>query len=108
MERYALKTPLAWRHIKHRYGITKEEYIALYERQQGVCAISGIPLSLERKPKEGTKYAVVDHDHETGAVRGLLCPRINVALGAFNDDPELLRKTADYIEKHQQNKPKEN
>lgn len=82
--------------------------MALYEKQGRRCAISGIPLRLEKGEDSGTKYAVVDHDHKTGQVRGLLCPRINVAIGIFNDDPELLRKTADYIEKHQQNKPKEN
>jgi hypothetical protein len=42
----------------------------------------------------------VDHDHETGAIRGLTCFRCNQALGAFGDDPTVLRRAAAYLDEH--------
>ena len=53
-------------HLKRKYGLTLEEYDAMLEAQGGVCAICGEP-----RPEERTLH--VDHDHETGAIRGLLC-----------------------------------
>lgn len=49
-----------------------------------------------------TEKLAVDHDHETGRVRKLLCHNCNRALGLMKDDPELLRRAATYIEKHKE------
>jgi hypothetical protein len=65
------------------------EYEAVLAHQQGVCAISG------KKPKT---VLHIDHDHKTGQVRGLLNSWINKGLAAFQDNPEWLRKAADYLE----------
>lgn len=53
------------------------------------CAVCGEPPTRRRLD--------VDHDHKTGAVRGLLCSDCNIALGKFRDDPDRLRAAADYL-----------
>lgn len=77
--------------LKKLYNLTLEEYNKILAEQQGVCAISG-------KTPSNTKSLSVDHDHKTGRIRGLLDWKINQALEAFKDDPNLLRRAADYLE----------
>ncbi len=74
------------------YGMTVEAYEALHDRQGGLCRICGKPETLPMQRLS------VDHDHTTGAVRGLLCSRHNKALGLFGDDPDLLRAALAYLE----------
>jgi Recombination endonuclease VII len=76
-----------------RYGITPEEYDQLAEEQAGGCAICGEPCKTRR-------VLSVDHDHTTGAVRGLLCDSHNKAIGLFCDDPTLLMAAAAYLLQH--------
>lgn len=81
------------------YGITAEDYDALLARQGGVCAICG-----QDEPsahgRTGRQFRLcVDHDHETGAVRGLLCQKCNRALGLLGDDATLIRKAVTYLER---------
>lgn len=64
-------------------------YEQLNTAQSGVCAICGLP------PVK--KKLCVDHDHDTGAVRGLLCSRCNLGLGFFLDSPASLIKAATYL-----------
>ena len=66
-----------WRRddLKRNYGMTIEEWDALYEEQGGKCAICHIPAC-----PSGRRFAV-DHDHESGVIRGLLCVRCNAAIG---------------------------
>ena len=85
---------MRWRRIFKSYGLTKDQWWAMYESQGGKCAISGRPLIVG-------KEAHVDHDHVTGEVRALLDGKINVALGVFDHNPDWLRRAADYIEQHQ-------
>lgn len=80
--------------LEKRYGITEAEFLQLLEDQNGECAICGAENGLvTRKAK-----LAIDHDHTTGAIRGLLCMSCNTALGNLRDDPALLRAAADYIE----------
>lgn len=81
--------------IKHNYGITLDEYQVLFEKQNGVCAICLKPES--RKNNKGIDSLAIDHNHETGKVRELLCHRCNAALGMFFEDPLLLEKARDYL-----------
>jgi hypothetical protein len=73
-----------------QYGITAEDYERMLVSQCGVCWICGTD--------PGEKPLRVDHCHDKGHVRGLLCDNCNLALGLFKDNPDLLRRAADYLE----------
>lgn len=77
----------AWK-LATKYGLTVAQYQALLSSQDGKCAICAVSLV---KP-------CVDHNHKTGAVRGILCDGCNVGLGRFADNPQTLRRAADYLE----------
>ena len=77
-------------HLKRTFGITQEEYEARLREQGGGCAVCGRP------PKPG-KSLHVDHDHETGYVRGLLCFSCNAALGHFQDDLDRIDAALTYV-----------
>lgn len=79
------------------YGITPAEYDALLENQGGLCAICRKPETVARDGK--VMRMPVDHCHDTGRIRGLLCHRCNRAVGMLGDDPEVLRAAANYLEK---------
>jgi hypothetical protein len=86
-------------HLFGKYGITHADYEDLLAVQGGGCALCGI------KPEELTKgkyrkHLHVDHDHDTGAVRGLLCPEHNLLLGRFGDSVDMFRKVVTYLEAH--------
>ena len=76
-------------HLTRRYGITAEESDAMFEAQGGLCAIC-----------RTAPAAHVDHCHDTGEIRALLCFNCNGGLGQFKDDPEVLRAAAGYVERH--------
>lgn len=79
-----------------KFGISAALYKAKLAEQNGVCAICG---QMPTPDRTGRAYILsVDHDHSNGKVRGLLCKNHNIALGYFKDNPEFLRKAADYIE----------
>jgi hypothetical protein len=75
------------------YNITLDDYQAVHAAQGGGCAICRTTQSVGR-----SKRLSVDHDHETGIVRALLCMRCNSALGYFSENPDLLRRAATYLE----------
>ncbi len=83
------------------YGISIHQYEQLLEKQNWQCAICGkqFPNKLDLY-LELEKLPVVDHDHRTNVIRGILCGSHNSGLGFFQDSPELLRKAARYIEQH--------
>lgn len=81
-------------HLRRTYGIDKQEIERIYTEQSGQCACCG-----ENYPGWGKNGLVVDHDHRTGVVRGLLCRTCNVMLGMAKDDPTTLMKGAVYLEK---------
>ncbi|MFJ7046380.1 endonuclease VII domain-containing protein [Streptomyces sp. NPDC101112] len=74
-------------HLKRQYGITEAERDELIASQGGVCCICLAALPVH-----------VDHCHETGRVRGVLCFSCNAALGQFKDRPDVIRRAATYVE----------
>lgn len=80
--------------LERTFGITIMEYDQMLILQNNKC------LLCERDRKSFNKNFAVDHCHNTGKVRGLLCQQCNVALGMFDDNPELIRKAADYVESY--------
>lgn len=77
--------------LRKKYGITLEEYNKILNQQNSKCSICGTHQD------DLTKNLVVDHDHCTGKIRGLLCDKCNRGLGHFNDDIKLLRKAVNYL-----------
>lgn len=69
------------------YGIKYTEYKKLYKKQSGCCKICDLPFDV----------LCVDHNHDTGEVRGLLCSRCNRGLGCFKDDKKLLKSAIKYL-----------
>lgn len=78
--------------LRLKYGITPETYDEMLEAQGGVCAICRQP------PDRGRMFLDVDHCHESGRVRGLLCSGCNRAIGLMGEDAERLRAAAAYVE----------
>ena len=74
--------------MKSRYGITVEQYEAMLAAQDGKCAICAGADS--KNPRSPDGHWSVDHDHETGEVRGLLCLRCNNALGWYEEHSEAI------------------
>ena len=76
--------------VKRLYNVTEEDIKKLLETEQCECC------------GDTSGNYVVDHDHETEAVRGFLCNSCNKALGFAKDNPETLRNMANYLEAHEQ------
>jgi hypothetical protein len=86
--------------LQRYYGLSVEEYEHMLRQQGGVCAICGTAGYDKRQ-----KYLCVDHDHATGAIRGLLCGRCNFAVGFFCDNPEFAGKMIEYLQSHSSKPP---
>ncbi len=84
--------------LKKRFGMTKEQYDEMAAAQGNVCAICSQPETASIRGRVLT--LAVDHCHESGNIRALLCSACNRALGGFRDDPAILRSAIAYLEKH--------
>ena len=76
--------------LKKYYGITEADYEQMLSDQDGVCAIC--------KQSDPNKALSVDHNHQTGEVRKLLCSSCNFAIAHAKEDPEILRACIAYLE----------
>lgn len=86
-----MKSPREY-HLLRKYGITEEQYNEILLHQKGCCAVCHEP------PKRFGPKLAVDHDHTTGAIRGLLCFRCNKFVVGRHRDGRLLRAAADYLD----------
>jgi hypothetical protein len=80
------------RHLMAVYGMKSTDYEALLAAQGGRCAVCGTEF-----PGGRHRRLVVDHDHFTRGIRGLLCHNCNVGIGYLQDSPDLLRKASRYL-----------
>ncbi len=76
-------------YFKRRYGLTPEQVADMETRG---CAVCGTTEWMGRHSRPH-----IDHDHQTGQVRGLLCHNCNLALGHLHDDPELVERALAYL-----------
>ena len=90
--------------LRREFGITLEQYNAMLAEQGGVCAICGEPPTVvnyrpsRRQGRPTRPILVVDHDHGTGKIRGLLCIHCNRGLGFLKDDAVIVRFALKYLE----------
>lgn len=78
--------------IRKRYGLTHDQYEAMFAAQDGRCAICR--TRAEDAPR---RILAIDHCHSTGKIRGLLCDSCNHGVGMFKDSPELMKAAIDYL-----------
>ena len=81
----------AWRNLEKLYGITESEYLEIAKSQNFKCAIC---------KTETIHRLCIDHDHETGKVRGLLCHNCNLGLGHFQDSILYLESAVNYLQEY--------
>jgi len=82
-----------WLAIYSMYGLTREQWQVMYNKQNGSCAICG-------KSQDKLRYILqIDYDHGTCKVRGLLCKKCNLGIGMFGEDVENINKAMRYLEK---------
>lgn len=79
--------------LKMKFGISLEEYNNKLKEQNGICPGCGMT------PEQNGKDFAVDHNHETGMVRGLLCSRCNAGLGFLQDNINICNNIIRYIER---------
>ena len=100
-KQWALKNPEKYR-LSHqktnrktalkKYGITAEELRRAFDDQNGACAICDVPVTLDFG-----RQTHIDHCHETGKFRGILCVTCNTGLGKFKESPEVLDRASRYL-----------
>lgn len=83
----------------YKYGLTDEDYLKMKEEQDMKCWICKVGLQENATNRHTSETLCIDHDHETGEVRGLLCTRCNKGLGMFDDSIEHLLESIKYLSK---------
>jgi len=81
-------------YLRRKYGITIEQYEDMHQTQEGRCGICSI-----EEQEAPRKILNVDHCHETGVVRGLLCDRCNLGIGILGDNLNSVQRALDYLQR---------
>lgn len=79
-----------FKHLKRAYNLTPEEFSLMVLEQGGLCA------SCQKQ----NDNLCVDHDHDTGVIRGLLCQKCNSGIGLLGDNLEGLEKAVNYLKRN--------
>jgi hypothetical protein len=90
-QRFVFRERVKVRRRRELHGVTQAEFELLVAAQDGRCAIC------QHTETQEHRALVIDHHHESGRVRGLICSRCNKALGGFRDDPAILLAAAEYL-----------
>lgn len=98
LHRKIYRTEYSEQHLKRKYGISLLDYSRLFMAQDGKCAICGGEDAGHRNGEP--KALAVDHCHETGKVRGLLCEACNQGIGKLKEDVTILQKAIQYLTDH--------
>jgi len=86
--------------LRNKYGVTVDLVQMLYEQQEGCCAICGKPGEAPHIGAGSIATSLnIDHNHETGEIRGLLCRGCNIGLGSFGESLHALVQAAAYLER---------
>lgn len=83
-----------------RFGVSYKVLVAMLASQNGLCANIGCSRAIVLPPSEGELRACIDHNHETGKIRSLLCTRCNTFLGHIENNRNLVPGIMDYLNKH--------
>lgn len=89
----------AWQ-LKRKYNTTPDVVYKMYKEQKGKCAICDTKGDVRELGYVEKKSLCVDHDHDTLAIRELLCSSCNRGLGMFQDEPAIVERAAQYLRKH--------
>lgn len=89
--------------LEKKYGMTREQYQTMLNQQSGLCAICGKHEAITDPRIKNARNLAVDHCHKTGAIRGLLCFKCNVAIGLFNHDTAKLEAAIVYLAQTESN-----
>ena len=83
-----------------KFGVTKEIYLEMLNKQDNVCVICKSPETAVSKGRTETKPLAIDHCHITNRIRGLLCQSCNTALGMARESIDILLKMIKYLNTH--------
>ena len=83
--------------MKKRYGISYETFLSMMEKQNGVCAICNEPIIIGGHKRN---TACIDHNHQTGKIRELLCANCNNGIGHLKENITTMYRAIEYIKKH--------
>ena len=95
------------RNLQRRYGLSVDEYQTLLTNHNFACGICKVEIS-DALGYKGKRLVVVDHNHETGDVRGILCPKCNLMLGHARENTSILYQAIVYLSERGAYTPKGN